>query len=718
MNPFAYRTTGLVIGAISNLSKASIETYGQENIPADGAMIFVINHFTRIETFLMPYMLNRLTRKPIWSLAAYELFKGAFGNYLEKVGAVSTRNPDRDRLIVKTLLTGEAHWIIFPEGRMVKNKKIVEKGQFMISWMEGKRPPHTGAATLALRTQFYRQRLKALAVQKPAEAERLLERFEIDSIESVAPGNTYLVPVNITYFPLRARENVLSELAAKLVDELPERIMEEIMTEGSFLVSDTDIDIRFGEPIPATACLDDEEVCRDISRPTRIDFDDPIQSRSVLRKEAHKLMQQYMGQIYRMTTINPDHLFASILRAMPYRRIDPSDLRRRVFLLTEQLRGRSDIFLHKSFHEDQIHLLADDCFGRAEDFFTVAVEKEVLKPSNDEYLKDAKKFSSAYDFHRVRIDNPIDVMANSVEPLVDLQKAVRTFSLMPRVLVRRKTAATLIKSAEAEFEADYERFAIEGESKGPDVGRPFLIRGRSRKLGVVLSHGYMAAPLEVKQLAEYLGRCGFWVYAPRLKGHGTAPEDLAMRSYRDWIRSMDYGFAVMNSLCRKVVVGGFSTGAGLALDLASRIESVAAVFAVSAPMRLRDLAARFAPAMDTWNRLMSFAHKGAPRKEFVQNRSENPHINYLRNPIAGVRELERLMDALEEKLPRVQIPALVLQSNGDPVVDPRGSRRIFELLGSEDKQYVLFNFDRHGILMKEGSERVHKTIGDFVARFR
>jgi esterase/lipase len=51
-------------------------------------------------------------------------------------------------------------------------------------------------------------------------------------------------------------------------------------------------------------------------------------------------------------------------------------------------------------------------------------------------------------------------------------------------------------------------------------------------------------------------------------------------------------------------------------------------------------------------------------------------------------------------------------------VDPRGSRRIFELLGSEDKQYVLFNFDRHGILMKEGSDRVHKAIGDFVARFR
>jgi hypothetical protein len=42
--------------------------------------------------------------------------------------------------------------------------------------------------------------------------------------------------------------------------------------------------------------------------------------------------------------------------------------------------------------------------------------------------------------------------------------------------------------------------------------------------------------------------------------------------------------------------------------------------------------------------------------------------------------------------------------------------RIFELLGSEDKRYEVFNFQRHGILLGEGSHHVHRVIGEFIDR--
>ncbi len=716
MNLFAYRTTGFAIKAIENLSKASINLHGTANIP-EGSLIFVINHFTRLETFLMPYHIFKLTKVPVWSLASYEFFQGTMGAYLERVGAVSTKDPDRDRLIVKTLLTGEAHWIIFPEGRMVKNKKIIEKGRFMISWAGGKHPPHTGAATLALRTEFYRQRLRWLSKENPREANHLLDLFQIHSLEPVLHRNTYIVPVNLTYYPVRARENILSNLAVRLVEDIPERIIEELMTEGSMLISGVNIDIRFGEPIEIYECLQCSRIYTDISSKRRINFDDPISSKATMRKEALHLTQRYMAAIYNLTTVNHDHLFASMLRSMRTKQIDEMDLRRRVFLATDQIRNKSGIYFHHSLEADQLHLLTDDRYGKVQDFLSIAIEKGILKEYGGKFIKDGSKFSSPYDFHRARIDNPVEVMANAVEPLSELQRTVGRLAFPPEFWIRRKVARHLMERAVQEYKRDYERFFIEGESKPLDVGMPFLIKGRSKSLGVVLSHGYMAAPLEVRELALYLGRLGLWVYVPRLKGHGTSPDDLATRTYQDWQASVDLGYAIISSICRRVIAGGFSTGAGLALDLTARVNNVIAVFAVSAPMRLKDFSSKFAPAVDMWNRIMERTRQVGAKKQFVENKPENPHINYLRNPISGVVELERLMDDLEAKLPTLSVPALVVQSRGDPVVDPKGSRKIFDLLGSQNKEYILFNFERHGILLGDGSRRVHKAIGEFIKQF-
>ncbi|WP_207677985.1 alpha/beta fold hydrolase [Desulfonema magnum] len=715
MSRFAYLTSRFAIKTLSKISKARINIHGKENIPENASVIFVINHFTRIETLIMPYYIHHLTGIPVWSLADYELFKGALGVYLDKVGAVSTKNPDRDLIIVKSLLTGEAHWIIFPEGLMVKNKKIFEKGRFMISSPEGKHRPHTGAATLALRTEFYRQRLHNMGTEWPDEANRLLTLFKIDSIESVLEKSTYIVPVNLTYYPIRARENILNKLAENLVEDISERATEEIMTEGAMLLSGVDIDIRFGEPIRIRDFLCNTVIEKDISGAMcEINFDDPIPSRQIMRRAAMDIMERYMSSIYSMTTVNHDHLFASLLRLMPFKKIDPHDLRRRVFLAATRNLHKKVSSHHTSLDANQIPLLTDDRYNKFKEFITIALEKGVVKTEENMLIKDASKFSSVFDFHRMRVDNPILVMANEVEPLISLQRVMRGLAWQPAFRIRHKISEYLKNKELIDFEKDYEMFYIEGESKSKHVGRPFLLRGASRETGVLLVHGYMAAPLEVTGLAKYLAQRGLWVYCPRLKGHGTSPDDLANRTYRDWVESVDTGYAIMSNICKQVIVGGFSTGAALALDLAARIGDIKGGFAVCPPLRFQDLAAKFAPAVDAWNRLMSAVNLDGAKKEFVENTPENPHINYFRNPISGVKEIEELMDELEPKLPAIEIPALVIQSFKDPVVNYKGSRRIFQLLGSEDKQYILYNFARHGILLGEGSHRVYEAIWNFI----
>ncbi|MCG8619773.1 MAG: lysophospholipase, partial [Desulfobacterales bacterium] len=130
-----------------------------------------------------------------------------------------------------------------------------------------------------------------------------------------------------------------------------------------------------------------------------------------------------------------------------------------------------------------------------------------------------------------------------------------------------------------------------------------------------------------------------------------------------------------------------------------------------------DLGSYFVPAIDTWNAMIKRIRLDAIAKEFVENRSENPHINYLRNPIAGIRQLEQLMDYLTPRLGQIQLPVLVVQSRKDPVVNPKGTQRLFDRLGSEIKEYYLFDFNRHGILLGQGKTRVFQAIENFIRQW-
>jgi esterase/lipase/1-acyl-sn-glycerol-3-phosphate acyltransferase len=716
VNRYAYLATGHAIALMEALSKVNVNIHGRELIP-DGSIVFVVNHFTRIETLLLPYHIYHLTNRPVWSLADASMFSGALGQILETLGNLSTKAPDRDRVIVKDLLTGEANWIIFPEGSMVKDKAIVESTRYAVSLAGVRRQPHTGAATLSLRTEFYRRRLRRMAADHPEEAERLRRMFGINNLAPVLAGKTSIVPVNITYYPLRARENALSRLAELFLGPIAENYHEELLTEGAMLLEGVDIDIRFGKPIDVGESMDSTPVEQDIFSREQIDFDDPISSRMALRHEGFKLMRRYMTAIYELTTINHDHLFASLLRSLPFRKFSAEDFRRRIYLLANS-RALAGLYRHQSLEIGQVALLTDDRHHKFSEFLSLAVETGVVRRERNAFIKDPAKFSSKLDLNRARTEDPIGVVANEVLPLKSLQGLVLFYAWMPEFLVGKLVLKQLLSKAEQEFEADYRTFFRTGESKSRDVGKPQLIKGISREVGILLVHGFLAAPRELSELAEYLKRQGVWVYLVRLKGHGTSPDDLVLRTVEDWRDSVDSGYAVLRMVCRKVIIVGFSFGGGLALDCAARNSEVAGVVVVCPPMDLRDFTARIAPSIHLWNKLMAAMNYQKGKWEFVDIVPEHPEINYSRLPMAGLVALKTFMEELEEALPGITTPTLTIQAKGDPVVDPEGSQRMFKQLGSAQKEYHLLDFVRHGILSGEGSDQVFKLIGEFIDRIR
>ena len=125
---------------------------------------------------------------------------------------------------------------------------------------------------------------------------------------------------------------------------------------------------------------------------------------------------------------------------------------------------------------------------------------------------------------------------------------------------------------------------------------------------------------------------------------------------------------------------------------------------------------RYAPVVVGWNKLLGAFGLRKGKMEFVANDPENPHINYTRNPVAGVSELERLMKHLKTRLGRVVDPVLVIQGSDDPVVHPASGEALYSWVGSAGKELVQISADRHGILRGEASDEVNRKVLAFLKK--
>ncbi|MCJ8332345.1 MAG: alpha/beta fold hydrolase, partial [Lentisphaeria bacterium] len=247
----------------------------------------------------------------------------------------------------------------------------------------------------------------------------------------------------------------------------------------------------------------------------------------------------------------------------------------------------------------------------------------------------------------------------------------------------------------------------------PDHVKPFILKGTGTK-GVVLSHGFLSAPIEIRKLAESLNAQGYWVYGIRLPGHGTAPEDLQTITYKDWMNAYRRGYNILRQHCDDVTFGGFSTGGTIALALASMHQEIKTVFAINPPLSMRDIHASMAPAVNMWNKFAGKLHMDFAKLEYIDQESENPFVNYTRIYLNGLDQLDQLMEFCEDNIEKIKSRVMILHSDNDPTVNPHSSKLIFEKLGTEDKTIISVEADNHIIVQDEGSENVFKIVANFL----
>ncbi|MGA2782690.1 MAG: alpha/beta fold hydrolase [Smithella sp.] len=710
----------VALNTLIKVSGTDIRLHGVENVP-DQPVLYVINHFTRLETILMPYIIIKNIKKYPISLADHSFFSGGMSTFMDKVGAISTTDPNRDTILINALLTDCHPVVIFPEGQIIKDKKIIEKGKYIVYNAGLRRPPHLGAAQIALRTQFIREKLRVFRARgDDSSISRIATHFGFDpaDVDKIINKETYIIPVNITYYPVRAQENALSKFANRFINNISTRLQEEIEVEGPMLMGRVDIDINFGKPIQIKEYITPSTGLNKMLADNNIYLDNEDLKKFVpFKKICVSMMYDYMNAIYGMTTVNHDHLFSYILIKYWKNSFREDDFKNRVFLAIEYLRAIGISNCHTSLYKKQFYLLTDDYHEKYENFIKEAVANNFITLENGIITKNSERFSRKSDFHTIRRDNILEVFKNEIEPLRGFIKAMNILMILPAFFVRWKIKNHFVRLDKNLFEQDYQEYYIKDESKPQNIGEPFFLKRFFSRKGVILVHGYMAAPEEIRPLADYLYKNGYNVYGVRLRGHGTAPEDLACRNWEKWYDSASRAYIIMKNSVKTFSIGGFSMGAGIALlHAANKPGKFAGVISINAPVKLKGIASKFASIVVAWNKLLSKIHVNKGKMEFVENVPENPEINYLRNPVSGGNELEKLMKQVENQLKNVKGPVLIIQGSDDPVVNAASGQEIFEKLGTKDKQILQIYANHHGILRGGEAGKVNAMVLMFLEK--
>jgi esterase/lipase/1-acyl-sn-glycerol-3-phosphate acyltransferase len=706
-----YKATGAGIAAVTRLLGIRLRTTGLEELP-DRPTLFVVNHFTRFETFLVPYVIYRRFRQPVHTLAKHSLFRGAFGRYLESVGVMSTRAPHRNRTIVGGLITDRARWVIYPEGGLIKNKKTVANGRLRIHRDDRVSAPHTGAAIMALKSEIRKQRyLDACRQNDTGRMSYYEHRYDLHGPDDVSPRGTILIPVNITYPGVRAKENLLNKVARIIHRSIDPHMDEELMVEGTLLLRTSEMSVHFGEPIEVADYLDRTT---DLARRIVGRFREQDDRDLFLRRQARRLTGASMRSIYESTEVNFEHLFCYGLRASKHDRLTATDFHKALYLATLELRQRDDVRLHPLLENGVTALATGDPFAPLDRIVDLARSEGVLSRENGSYVIDRAALTESHGFHDIRVKKMVQVIANELEPIRSAVGIVRHAVNLDGGDLAARLSRSIREHSRHRFQREYERWHSPGISKPPDYGEPFLLPARRPVAGVVLAHGYLASPEQMRPLAEHLHHHGCTVYGVRLDGHGTSPEHLNEITWHGWMESMIEAHAVIRHHCDRVIVGGFSLGAILATLLAARPGTeVHGLFTVNAPLKLRNRLTPLVPAvvhLDTVLRALRSRRDVTRRR----NESENPEINYEEDYLRGVRELRRAVSACMARLGDVTAPTLVVQSDDDPVVAPASAEILRRGLGSSSRAIVRLPGQRHVIVRGEGSGALFTRILTFL----
>ena len=319
----------------------------------------------------------------------------------------------------------------------------------------------------------------------------------------------------------------------------------------------------------------------------------------------------------------------------------------------------------------------------------------------------------------VRLDNPVQVHANEVALVPAVKQAAEHALAQVRkvsdVMIANWQFADELTAYHG-LRRKYGNRAAETllAAEDEEIHAPYLLAG-TKKVGILLVHGFANSPRELREFGRHLNAQGYPVLGMRLAGHGTSWLDLEQRSKQDWVASVRVNFGILAARVEKVIVVGFSTGGALAMHFAAeKPAKLAAIAVAAAPLLVQDRNMNLLPLVmgfrQTLGRLPGLRQA---LRYYPFGKKGN---TYAQVGVASLNELRLVSATLDEVLPNVALPVLVMQGLQDETVQPKSAQLIFERLASSEKDLVWIDHSAHGLI----EQKIGKSwdyILEFVAKW-
>lgn len=705
-----YHSTNFMLKVIDTILRTNIHVHGEHYISKEAPTLFVANHFTRFETLLMPYVIQKYTDVPVRSLADKSLFVGLLGTYLEESGTLSTANRYRNEIVIGDLMSARKNWLIYPEGSMVKNKKVTKEKEFILHTPFRHAGIYTGAAMMALKAQM--MKLEYRAAQREQRSDILDSYNETYYLkeDELTYQSTIITPVNISYMPLRPGKNPMMSMAALFAGETAsEAMMEELEIEGN-LLSDAEIHITFDKAIDMAYYLHEAKQSSKVEDVSEL----RKSHHTILQVHRHALTTRCMDTVYKNVMISFDHLFIAVLMEYRFETLTVDQLRRAIYFAAGEIVSLDIYNIHDEIDKALIVLLSKESHPAFESALRLAIDQKILLRTRvDIYRINKSAMLDNHTFNDIRVKNTLRVVWNEIALLDAFRESVHESMQRQPCEIAEAVFYSIYREDLQIYKEDYNQFYSVIASKPKEIGRPFILFDPEYTTGIIFAHGYKSAPEEVREMAEYLHKQGINVYGVRIKGHGTMPEDLRDTTHEQWYESFERAYAAMRQVCKNLYVGGFSTGGLLALLVASKkAERIDGVVCINSAMKLKDIRAHY--VVPTFNVLNDFLALFDAGIEYVESEPENPHIDYAKHYLSSVGQLKELMKLVYASLPDITVPALIIQSKSDPVVNSQSGTMILERIRSKEKRLSEPDLSRHVIITGKGKEVVFKEIAFFL----